>query len=80
MPKISKGGVSNRIVDPDYIAPSGMPPEVGLDIGAPDMGKPEGEQWPGKNSPESSEQPKPTTSRRKNAKPTPSTAPTTTGH
>lgn len=39
MPKISKGGVSNIRVDADYMAPSGIAPEVGLDIGAPDAGK-----------------------------------------
>jgi hypothetical protein len=78
MPKISKGGVSNRILDPDYMAPSGMAPEVGIDIGEPSVG---GEQpSPGKNSPASPGRRKRTTRATKSAKPTPSTAPSTTGH
>lgn len=78
MPKISKGGVSNRIIDPDYMAPPGMAPEVGIDIGEPSVG---GESpSPGKNSPASSGKRKRITRATKSAKPTPSIAPSTTGH
>lgn len=41
MPKITKGGVSDRRIDPDYMAPSGTPVDVALDLGLPDAGKPE---------------------------------------
>lgn len=44
MPKATVGGVSNQIVDPDYIAPPGVAPEVGLETGEPDMGLPDDEK------------------------------------
>jgi hypothetical protein len=44
MPKATVGGVSNQIVDPDYIAPAGVAPEVGLETGEPDMGLPDDEK------------------------------------
>jgi hypothetical protein len=52
MPKITRGGVSNTVVDPDYIAPPGTPPEVGIITGAPNAGQPSKEQpetFPGKS-------------------------------
>lgn len=39
MPKISKGGVSNRLVDPEFIAEPGTPVEVAIDEGRPNVGK-----------------------------------------
>ena len=39
MPKITKGGVSDRRIDPNYMAPSGTPVEKALDLGLPDAGK-----------------------------------------
>ena len=78
MPKISKGGVTNKVIDPDYTAPPGMAPEKGLHTGVPSVG---GEQpSPGTNSSESSAKRKRTTRATKSAQPTPSTAPSTTGH
>lgn len=41
MPKITKGGVSDRTVHPDYIAPSGTAPAAALDRGVPDAGSPQ---------------------------------------
>ena len=38
MPKITKGGVSDRTVHPDYIAPSGTAPAAALDRGVLDAG------------------------------------------
>lgn len=38
MPKITKGGVSNRLVDPDFIAEPGTPVEVAVDEGRPNVG------------------------------------------
>jgi hypothetical protein len=78
MPKISKGGVTNRIIDPQYTAPPGTAPEAAIAVGTPSVG---GEQpSPGTNSSASSGKPKRTTRATKSAKPTPSTAPSTTGH
>jgi hypothetical protein len=37
MPKITRGGVSNRLVDPDFIAEPGTPVEVAVDEGRPDV-------------------------------------------
>ena len=39
--KATVGSVSNQIVDPDYIAPPGVPPEVAIENGVPDAGLPE---------------------------------------
>ena len=44
MPKITKGGVSNRLVDPDFIAEPGTPVEAAVDEGRPDVGGPSEEQ------------------------------------
>jgi hypothetical protein len=41
MPKIHKGGVSNRLVDENFIAEPGTPVEKALDEGLPDVGKPD---------------------------------------
>lgn len=41
--KATTGGVSNQIVDPDYIAPPGVAPETALELGVPDAGLPEDE-------------------------------------
>jgi len=38
MPKITKGGVSNKLVDPDFIAEPGTPVEVAVDEGRPNVG------------------------------------------
>jgi hypothetical protein len=43
MPKITRGGVSNRLVDPDFIAEPGTPVEVAIDEGRPDVGQPSDE-------------------------------------
>lgn len=40
MPKITKGGVSNRLVDPEFIAPPGVSVETALDEGMDNVGKP----------------------------------------
>lgn len=40
MPKITSGGVSNRLVDPDFIAEPGTPVEKAIDDGLPDVGRP----------------------------------------
>ena len=37
MPKITKGGVSNRLVDPDFIAEPGTPVEKAIDEGLPNV-------------------------------------------
>lgn len=37
-------GVSDQLVDPDYIAPPGTPPAEGLELGAPDVGLPSDEK------------------------------------
>lgn len=39
MPKITSGGVSNQIVDPDFIAEPGTPVEKAIDEGLPDVGR-----------------------------------------
>jgi hypothetical protein len=41
MPHISTGGVTNQIVDPDFVAPPGVPVEQAMDEGMPDQGKPD---------------------------------------
>ena len=42
MPKITKGGVSNRLTaDPDFIAEPGTPVEKAIDEGLPNVGKPD---------------------------------------
>lgn len=84
MPKISKGGVSNTIVDPDYIAPPGVPPEVALDRGMPDAGQPAEEEGgdessPGKTSSPESKKPDNSTKKPSSNDGTPSTARTTAG-
>ena len=43
MPKITRGGVSNKLVDPDFIAEPGTPVEVAIDEGRPDVGQPSDE-------------------------------------
>jgi len=37
MPKSNKGGVSNRLVDPDFIAEPGVPVERAVDEGLPNV-------------------------------------------
>lgn len=37
MPKITRGGVSNRLVDPDFIAEPGTPVEKAIDEGLPNV-------------------------------------------
>lgn len=44
MPKITKGGVSNRLVEPGFIAEPGTPVEVAVDEGRPNVGLPSEEQ------------------------------------
>jgi hypothetical protein len=80
MPKISKGGVSDRYVDPDYMAPSGTPVAVAMDLNLPDAGRGEEESSPGTTSPGSPPKRERTTRSTKSGGKTPSTAPTTTGH
>lgn len=41
MPKITKGGVTNRLVDPEFMAAPGVPVEKALDEGLPNVGKPD---------------------------------------
>lgn len=81
MPKITKGGVSDRLVDPDYMAPPGTPVADALDRGLPDAGKPQEEDSPspGTNSSASSGKPKPTTNATKSDGKTRSSAPSTDG-
>lgn len=38
MPKITRGGVSNKLVDPDFIAEPGTPVELAVEEGRPDVG------------------------------------------
>lgn len=40
MPRATQGGASDVNVDPDYIAPAGVPPQDALDQGLPDAGQP----------------------------------------
>lgn len=40
MPKATQGGASDVNVDPDYIAPAGVPPQDAIDQGLPDAGQP----------------------------------------
>ena len=82
MPKITKGGVSDATVHPDYIAPAGMAPDVALDLNVPDAGAPDegGEQSsPGTISSEQSKRREPRTSKPSGDDSTPSTARSTTG-
>lgn len=44
MPKITGGGVSNRLVDEDFIAEPGTPVEKAVDEGLPDVGQPSEDQ------------------------------------
>jgi hypothetical protein len=39
MPKISRGGVSNRLVDEDFMSAPGVPVEKALDEGMEDVGQ-----------------------------------------
>jgi hypothetical protein len=39
MPKITRGGVSNQFVDPDFISEPGVPVEKAMDEGLPDVGQ-----------------------------------------
>lgn len=41
MPKITHGGVSNRLVDEDFIAPPGTPVEQAIDEGQSSQGEPD---------------------------------------
>jgi hypothetical protein len=43
MPKATQGGASDVNVDPDYIAPAGVPPQDAIEQGLPDAGQPDGE-------------------------------------
>jgi hypothetical protein len=43
MPKATQGGASDVNVDPDYIAPAGVPPQDAIDQGLPDAGRPDNE-------------------------------------
>lgn len=44
MPKITKGGVSNRLLDETFMAAPGTPVEKALDEGLEDVGRPSSEQ------------------------------------
>jgi hypothetical protein len=46
MPHISTGGVSNQIVDPDFIAEPGTPVEKALDEGLPNVNGTEDAEQP----------------------------------
>lgn len=47
MPKITRGGVSNRLVDPDFIAEPGTPVEKALDEDLPNVNGTEDEDAEG---------------------------------
>ena len=87
MPKITKGGVTDIGVHPDYVAPPGTDPATALDTGIPDAGAPSepedeegGEQSsPGKTSSPESQKPEPHTSKQSGAGKTRSTARNTSG-
>lgn len=85
MPKITKGGVTDASVHPDYIAPPGTAPETALDLGLPDAGATEdedegGEQpSPGKTSSPESSKHEPRTSKQSGSGNTRLTARSTTG-
>lgn len=77
MPKITKGGVSNATVHPDFIAEPGTPVERALDEGLPDVGQlpddedsqDEGAQPMGNEFPAHDEPPKKTAAPKKNTTP-----------
>jgi hypothetical protein len=85
MPKITSGGVSDKAVHPDYIAPPGVAPEVALDLGLPDAGQAEDaeeqeeESSPGKTSSPGSKQHEPQEPKQNDAGKTRSTARSTAG-
>ncbi len=61
MPKITKGGVSNRLVDPDFIAEPGTPVEQAIDEGLPNVNgveDPDDDQDTDRGRVEDDEQPK----------------------
>ena len=56
MPKATQGGASDVNVDPDYIAPAGVPPQDALDQGLPDAGRPADEPREADAAPDTGQQ------------------------
>lgn len=59
MPHSSTSGVTNQIVDPDYIAPPGVSVEQAMDEGMPDQGQPDEAEPERKESTDAGRGPKP---------------------